>query len=135
MREVRTTDGRTIAVEEWGVPNGTPVLYAHGSPMSRLARYPDDSLFSELGVRLITYDRPGFGHSSPHTGRQVVHAADDIAAIADSLGLEQLPVFGVSGGGPHALAFAAEHPARVTKVATLASPAPFDADGLEWTPG
>jgi pimeloyl-ACP methyl ester carboxylesterase len=135
MREVSTADGRTLAVEEWGVPDGTPVLYAHGTPMSRLARYPDDRLFAELGIRLVTYDRPGFGNSTAHTGRRVVDAAADIATIADALGLDRFPVFGVSGGGPHALAFAAGHPGRVTRVATLASPAPCDADGLDWTAG
>ncbi|ADB33135.1 alpha/beta hydrolase fold protein [Kribbella flavida DSM 17836] len=135
MQTVITEDGRTLAVEEWGVPDGRPVLYAHGSPMSRLARYPDDRLFTELGVRLITYDRPGFGHSTPHPGRRVVDGADDIAAIADALDLGRFPVFGVSGGGPHALAFAARHPARITRVATLASPAPCDAEGLDWTAG
>jgi pimeloyl-ACP methyl ester carboxylesterase len=135
MREVITTAGRRLAVEEWGVPDGTPVLYAHGTPMSRLARYPDDRLFTDLGVRLITYDRPGFGGSAPHLGRRVVDAADDIAAIADACGLDRFPLFGVSGGGPHALAFAARHPDRVTRVATLASPAPADAAGLDWTAG
>jgi pimeloyl-ACP methyl ester carboxylesterase len=135
MREVITAGGRTLAVEEWGVPDGTPVLYAHGTPMSRLARYPDDTLFTDLGVRLVTYDRPGFGHSTPHPGRRVADAAADITAIADALGLGRFAVFGVSGGGPHALAFAAAHPERVTRVATLASPAPCDADGLDWTAG
>lgn len=135
MITVTTPDGRALAVEEWGVPDGTPVLYAHGSPMSRLARYPDDRLFAEFGVRQITYDRPGFGHSSPHPGRRVVDAAADMAAIADALGLERFPVYGVSGGGPHALAFAARFPERVTRVATLASPAPRDAQGLDWTAG
>lgn len=135
MREVTTADGRTLAVEEWGVPDGTPVLYTHGSPMSRLARYPDERLFDELGVRLITYDRPGFGCSTPHPGRRVADAAGDIAAIADALGLDRFPVYGVSGGGPHALAYAARFPERVSRVAALASPAPCDADGLDWDAG
>ncbi|MCP3804070.1 alpha/beta hydrolase [Allokutzneria sp. A3M-2-11 16] len=135
MRKVQTADGRVLAVEEWGVPGGTPVVYAHGTPMSRLARYPDDRLFTELGVRLVTYDRPGYGLSTPDIGRRVVNATNDIAAIADALGLDRFPVFGVSGGGPHALAFAACHPDRVTRVATLASTAPRDAEGLDWTAG
>ncbi|MFF9837986.1 alpha/beta fold hydrolase [Streptomyces sp. NPDC013740] len=135
MREVITGDGRTLAVEEWGVPSGVPVVSLHGSPMSRLARYPDEGLFHELGIRLITYDRPGFGRSSPRPGRRVVDAADDVAAVADALGLDRFPVFGVSGGGPHALAFAARHPDRATRVGTLASLAPRDARGLDWTAG
>ncbi|MFJ3876238.1 alpha/beta fold hydrolase [Streptomyces sp. NPDC090077] len=135
MREVILDSGRTLAVEEWGVPDGTPVLYLHGSPMSRLARHPDDSLFRELGVRLVTYDRPGFGCSTPQEGRRVVDAAADVAAVADALGLDRFAVFGVSGGGPHALAAAAALPGRVTRVGSLAALAPRDAAGLEWTAG
>ncbi|MGI5493565.1 alpha/beta fold hydrolase [Microtetraspora malaysiensis] len=135
MREIKTADDRVLAVEEWGVLDGVPVLYAHGTPMSRLARYPDDTLFTELGVRLVTYDRPGFGASTLNSGRCVHDAAEDIATIADELGLDRFPLFGVSGGGPHALAFAARFPERVTRVATLASPAPCDAEGLDWTAG
>lgn len=135
MREVITDDGRTLAVEEWGVADGTPVVYVAGSPMGRLARYPDPGLFGDLGVRLITYDRPGFGDSTPLPGRRVADAADDILAIAHALDLGRFPLFGVSGGGPHALAFAAAHPTRVSRVATLAAIAPRDADGLDWTAG
>ncbi|MBE1486747.1 alpha/beta fold hydrolase [Plantactinospora soyae] len=135
MQKVISGDGRVLAVEEWGEPDGTPVLYVCGSPMSRLARYPDPDLFGRLGIRLITYDRPGFGYSTPQPGRRVVDAADDIAAIADTLGLTRFPIFGVSGGGPHALAFTARYPDRVVRVATLAGLAPRDADGLDWTAG
>ncbi|MFI6791758.1 alpha/beta fold hydrolase [Nonomuraea sp. NPDC050383] len=135
MREVITVDGRTLAVEEWGVPDGTPVIYLHGSPMSRLARHPDDSLFTGLGIRLITFDRPGFGGSTPLPGRRVVDGADDVAAVADALGLDRFAVYGVSGGGPHALAFAARHPGRALRVASMAGLAPRDAGGLDWTAG
>ncbi|MGW4500611.1 alpha/beta fold hydrolase [Micromonospora sp. NPDC004336] len=135
MREVETGDGRRLAVEEWGVPDGTPVVSVCGSPMSRLARYPDPALFERLGVRLVTYDRPGFGRSTPRPGRRVVDGAEDIAAIVDALGLGRLSVMGVSGGGPHALAFAARYPERVARVGVLASLAPRDAAGLDWTAG
>ncbi|BCJ59657.1 alpha/beta fold hydrolase [Micromonospora endophytica] len=135
MREVKTTDGRVLAVEEWGVPAGIPVVSVCGSPMSRLARYPDPALFERLDVRLITYDRPGFGNSTPMPGRRVVDGAYDIAAIADELGLNRFGIIGVSGGGPHALAFVARFPDRVTRAAVLAGLAPRDAPGLDWTAG
>ncbi|WP_405526351.1 alpha/beta hydrolase [Streptomyces avidinii] len=135
MRELIADDGRTLAVEEWGDLTGIPVVFLHGSPMSRLSRYPDDSLFHELGVRLITYDRPGFGGSTPKPGRRVIDAAADVAAITAALGLHRFAVFGVSGGGPHAMAFAARYPGRVTRLGALASPAPRDAAGLDWTAG
>src|SRR5690606_38283888 len=59
----------------------------------------------------------------------------DVELLADTLGLERFAVFGVSGGGPHALAVAAALPHRVSRVAVLASTAPCDAAGLEWTDG
>ena len=133
MHELITDDGRILAVEQWGDPTGIPVVYLHGTPMSRLARYPDDSLFHELGVRLITYDRPGFGGSTPRPGRRVVDAAADVATIAAALGLDRFAVFGVSGGVPHAMAVAARYPERVTRLGALASLAPRDAAGLDWT--
>ncbi|RJL19505.1 alpha/beta fold hydrolase [Bailinhaonella thermotolerans] len=135
MLEVRTDDGRTLAVEEWAEPSGRPVVYLHGTPLSRLARHPDEEMFRRLGIRLITYDRPGFGESSPMRGRRIADAAADVAAIADALGLDRFRVFGVSGGGPHALACAALLPGRVERVAALACPAPIDADGLDWYAG
>ncbi|HZO67386.1 MAG TPA: alpha/beta hydrolase [Kribbellaceae bacterium] len=135
MYSVITSDGRTLAVEQWGSPEGTPILYLHGTPMSRLARYPDDRLFTDLGVRLLTYDRPGYGHSTAQPGRRVAAAAADVVAIADEFGLDNLPLIGVSGGGPHALAAAALYPDRISRVGVLASPAPRDADGLDWAEG
>ncbi|NUR50609.1 MAG: alpha/beta hydrolase [Hamadaea sp.] len=135
MHSVITTDGRMLAVEEYGVPSGMPVVYLHGTPMSRLARHPDDQIFADLGIRLITYDRPGFGRSTALPGRIVADAAEDVVTIADTLGLGRFAVFGVSGGGPHALATAAAYPHRISRVATLASLAPCDAEGLDWTAG
>jgi pimeloyl-ACP methyl ester carboxylesterase len=135
VREVITNDGRVLAVEEWGVPDGTPVLYLHGTPMSRLARHPDDGLYERLGIRLLTYDRPGYGYSTPHPGRRVIDAAADVVAIFDALGLDRVSLIGISGGGPHTLAAAAVHPARFIRVGILASPAPRDAEGLDWMDG
>jgi pimeloyl-ACP methyl ester carboxylesterase len=53
----------------------------------------------------------------------------------DELGCDRFASWGVSGGGPHVLACAALLPGRVTAVATLASVAPFDADGLDFLAG
>ncbi|MEJ2305397.1 MAG: alpha/beta hydrolase, partial [Anaerolineales bacterium] len=87
------------------------------------------------GIRLISYDRPGYGGSTPQPGRTVAGAAGDVAAIAEGLNLNQLSVWGVSGGGPHALACAALLPDLVVAAAALASPAPYQAGGLDWLAG
>ena len=54
-----------------------------------------------------------------------------VRAICAELGIERLVTWGHSGGGPHALACAALLPDLVTAAAALASPAPYDVDGLD----
>jgi pimeloyl-ACP methyl ester carboxylesterase len=88
-----------------------------------------------LGVRLIAFDRPGYGHSDRLAGRRVADVAADVAAIADAYQLEQFAVVGRSGGGPHALACAALLPHRITRAAVLVGLAPRGADGLDWFDG
>jgi pimeloyl-ACP methyl ester carboxylesterase len=88
-----------------------------------------------LGVRLITFDRPGYGYSDRLESRQVGDVVPDVEAIADALEVEQFAVVGRSGGGPHALACAALLPDRVTRAGILVSLAPWTADGLDWFDG
>ena len=89
----------------------------------------------ELGVRLITFDRPGYGWLRPAGSRLVADVAPDVQAIADELGLDRFAVIGRSGGGPHALACAALLPERVTRAGVLVSLAPWAAEGLDWFAG
>ncbi|MFC7385232.1 alpha/beta fold hydrolase [Sphaerisporangium rhizosphaerae] len=132
---VCTADGRRLAVEEKGKPEGDPVFLLHGTPGSRVGPCPRASVLYRLGVRLICFDRPGYGRSDRLIGRSVATAADDVAAIADALGLERFSVVGRSGGGPHALACAALLPDRVMRVAVLVGLAPHAAEGLDWFGG
>jgi pimeloyl-ACP methyl ester carboxylesterase len=130
--------GRELAVQEWGDPAGRPVFYLHGTPSSRLERCVDSGALDRLGVRLITYDRAGYGQSAAHPDRVVADVAGDVAAIADALGARSFAVFGASGGGPHALACAALLSDRVDRAAALASVAPYGKDGLaeaDWMAG
>ena len=103
----------------------------HGTPGTG-ELYPP---WLEDGVRLIGFDRAGYGGSTRNRGRRIADVAGDVRAIADALGLEQFATWGISGGGPHALACAALLPDRVVAAAAVCSPAPFDADGLDWFEG
>jgi pimeloyl-ACP methyl ester carboxylesterase len=132
QRTVRTSDGRTLAVEEGGDPAGRPMLAHMGTPNSRHLYGPYARDAAERGLRLISYDRPGYGGSSPQPGRSVADCADDVRAICTELGIERLAMWGISGGGPHVLACAALLPDLVTAAASLASLAPFDSDGLDY---
>jgi pimeloyl-ACP methyl ester carboxylesterase len=131
-RTISTENGRKIRIIEAGQPDGIPILVHHGTPSSRLLYNPWVKDAELRGIRLISYDRPGYGGSTPQPGRSVASAADDVAAIAKELKLSRLSVWGISGGGPHALACAALLPNLVVAAAALASPAPYQADGLDW---
>ncbi len=132
---VRAGDGRALTFESWGAPDGVPVFLMHGTPGSRSGPHPRHSVLYRLGIRLIAYDRPGYGGSDPLLGRSVAHAAADVEVIADHLELDRFAVVGRSGGAPHALACAALLPDRVTRAAVLVSLAPRNADGLDWYSG
>lgn len=135
QRTVRTADGRTLAVEEAGDPDGRPVLVHMGTPNSRHLYGPNAIDAATRGLRLICYDRPGYGGSTPDPGRNVAACAADVRTICAELGITRLAMWGISGGGPHLLACAALLPELVVAAASLASLAPLDADGLDWTEG
>lgn len=82
-------------------------------------------MWSQLGLRVITVDRPGFGRSTALPGRGLEVVADDLVDLLDQLGLDSVHVYGLSGGGPHALAVAACHPTRVKAVAVAVGAAPI----------
>ena len=83
----------------------------------------------------MAYSRPGYGGSDRRARRTVADCAQDVAAIADELGIERFYTVGWSGGGPHALACAALLGDRVLAAATLAGVAPYRAEGLDWLDG
>ncbi|WP_131569659.1 alpha/beta fold hydrolase [Streptomyces sp. KM273126] len=132
---VRTADGRTLSVECVGDPRGQPVFLLHGTPGSRVGPRPRAMVLYQRGTRLISYDRPGYGGSDRKPRRRVVDVVQDVADLADALGVERFAVAGRSGGAPHALACAALLPHRVTRAAAMVGLAPRDADGLDWFAG
>ena len=101
---VATPDGRVLAVEEAGHPDGLPVLVHHGTPNSRHLYAPVVADAAARGLRISGYARPGHGGAPPPPGRPVADCAADVRAICAELGLERLVTWGISGGGPHVLA-------------------------------
>lgn len=133
--EAKTRDGRILTYAVSGDPSGWPVFLLHGTPGSRFGPKPRGSVLYRLGVRLICYDRPGYGGSTRQEGRTVADAVTDVRTIARDLNLGRFSVIGRSGGGPHALAAAALLPDVVFRTAVLVSIAPADAAGLDWYGG
>ncbi|HEV7650937.1 MAG TPA: alpha/beta hydrolase [Actinophytocola sp.] len=133
--DVPAGDGRTLHAYDTGPGGDLVVVWHHGTPNIGTPPEPLFDVSERLGIRWISYDRPGYGGSTPHPDRSVGTAAGDVAAIADALGVERFAVMGHSGGSPHALACAALLADRVVAVLTGAGLAPFDAAGLDWFAG
>jgi pimeloyl-ACP methyl ester carboxylesterase len=133
--DVPAADGRTLHVLEAGEPDGACVVVHHGTPMSGALFAAEIESARERGLRLVAYDRPGYGESSPDPGRSVADAAADVAAILDALGVARFATYGASGGGPHALACAALLGDRCAAALTIAGVGPADAADLEFLAG
>jgi pimeloyl-ACP methyl ester carboxylesterase len=133
--DLQLADGRVLRYQIAGTAHGHAVFLLHGALGSRLVHNSLSAAASDAGIRLVSYDRPGYGGSTPHPGRTVATAADDITAIADQLGVDRLAVWGQSGGGPFALACAALLPDRVATAAAVAPLAPYQAPALDWFAG
>ena len=105
--DLTTTDGRILHAYDVG-PTGRSdelvLLWHGGTPNTGEPPEPLFDVAHSLGIRLIGYDRPSYGGSSPHRGATVASAAADASRVADHLGIERFAVLGSSGGGPRALA-------------------------------
>ena len=117
--------GRTLAFEDSGARAGRPVVLFHGAPGSRLFS-PDSAATASAGVRLITFDRPGYGRSDPLLDRRVADTANDVVALLDHLDIDRASVVGWSGGGPFAVATAVHAAERVTRLVLVSAPGPLD---------
>lgn len=119
-------DGRILGFAEYGSRNGTPLLYFHGYPSSRLEAKLVDEMARRRGLRVIALDRPGFGLSTPQPHRRIIDWPSDVQAFAQGVHLPRFAVLGLSGGGPYALACAHILPRNMlTGVGLFASGPPW----------
>jgi pimeloyl-ACP methyl ester carboxylesterase len=112
-------DGRRLAYTEYGDADGTPAIYCHGFPGSRLEARLAHAAAATLGIRLIAPDRPGFGRSDFLPGRRFADWPRDLAALSDALALERFDLVGVSGGAPYAIAGGQMLGDRVRRIALV----------------
>jgi pimeloyl-ACP methyl ester carboxylesterase len=136
--DLELSDGRTLHMYDTGADDADgrlAVFWHHGTPNIGAPPEPLFAAAEELGIRWVSYDRPGYGESTPYPGRDVTSAAAYVAAVADALGIDRFAVMGHSGGGPHALACGALLPERVLGVVVVAGLAPFGAERLDWFAG
>lgn len=122
---VTLPDGRTLGYAEYGDPAGEPVVFHHGWPSSRYQAAYLDPKARLRGLRILAPDRPGVGASDPRPGRRLSDWPEDLRGFADRIGIDRFKVFGVSGGGPYALATCALLGERVERAAIVCGAPPL----------
>jgi len=115
--------GAELAYAEYGCAAGTPVFFFHGWPSSRTMAQLTDPAASQLGVRIISTDRPGIRDSSFQPNRKLVDWPQIVEQLADHLRIQQFRILAISGGAPYAYVAAWKIPERVRAIG-IASGAP-----------
>jgi pimeloyl-ACP methyl ester carboxylesterase len=136
--DLELSDGRRLHIYDTRADDADArlaIFWHHGTP--NLGEPPEPLLpaAAQRGIRWVSYDRPGYGGSTPHPCRDVASAAADVSTIADALGIGRFAVMGHSGGGGHALACAALLSERVIGAVSVSGLAPYAAQGLDWFAG
>jgi pimeloyl-ACP methyl ester carboxylesterase len=129
--QVVADGGVELLVRDWGPVDGAAVIYHHATPGSSLSVPGGWNAPDELGIRVVTFDRPGYGGSHDAPGRTVSDAAGWTRAIADALGIARFTLLGAGGGGPHAAAAAAVLGEQVSKLAVVAGVGPDEMPGFD----
>ncbi len=125
-RSIDLGDGRVLGFREYGSPAGHVIVNCHGGLVCGLDAAPFDATARDLGVRIVSPDRPGLCASGAAPGRTTGDWAADVRALLDALSIERAAVLGWSMGGQYALACAALLPERVSRTAVIAGCRPLD---------
>lgn len=131
-------DGHLVYWATCGNPDGQPALVLHGGPGSGCT--PDSArYFNPERYRVVLMDQRGAGRSTPHASEPNVdlstntthHVLADIERLRAHLGIERWLVRGGSWGSTLALAYAEQHPQRVTALVlnSIATTTPAE---IEW---
>ncbi|MFC7329987.1 prolyl aminopeptidase [Marinactinospora rubrisoli] len=116
-------DGNRVYWELCGNPTGKPVVFLHGGPGAGCT--PDHRrLFDPARYRILLFDQRNSGRSTPHASRMETelhtnttwNLVADIERLRRMVGVERWQVFGGSWGSALALAYAEEHPERVSEL-------------------
>lgn len=122
---VAVRGGRRLGFAEFGTARGPAIIWMHGTPGARRQIPLEARAYADReGLRIIGVDRPGIGSSSPHVYRDVLDWTEDLAILADTLGIEDMHLIGLSGGGPYVLAAGVALPDRVQGITVIGGVAP-----------
>ncbi len=124
-RVIPLPSGTRLAIEEYGAPQGEPVLFFHGWPSAAVQGVILHKAAAELGIRIIAVSRPGLGASAPQSRRRLVDWPPLVRELAAALGLARIRVLGISGGGPYSLVCAWALPDLVAGAAVVCGAPPL----------
>jgi proline iminopeptidase len=111
-------DGHKIYYEDWGNPEGFPIIHLHGGPGSGFS----DShklIYDPKIHRVIFHDQRGAGQSLPFASiknNTTQHLISDIEKLRQHFGIQKMHVTGGSWGSTLTMLYAIEHPKRVEKM-------------------
>lgn len=115
-------DGQQVYWEVSGNPDGKPVVFLHGGPGGGTSP-THRQFFDPAAYRIVLFDQRGCGRSLPHVAdgadlstNTTGHLLRDIELLRTHLGIDRWQVFGGSWGSTLALAYAQQHPGRVTEL-------------------
>ena len=125
MPTLQARDGTSLFYNDWGT--GTPVVLIHGWPLNADMWEYQATTLAENGLRVVSYDRRGFGRSDqPWSGYDYDTLADDLAALMDHLDLKGAVLVGFSMGGGEVARYLSRHGAgRVAKAVLVSCVTPF----------
>jgi non-heme chloroperoxidase len=123
MSTITVKDGTTIYYKDWG--NGPVVMFSHGWPLCSDA-WDGQMLFLEQnGFRTVAHDRRGHGRSSQaSSGNDMNGYADDLAAVIETLNLNQVILVGHSTGGGEVARYIGRHGTKRVAAAVLIAAVP-----------
>lgn len=124
LATVSVPNDRTVTYTEYGSPDGTPVVFFHGTPGSRRFANLFHTKAQSHSIRLLALDRPGYGQSSPWADRSVRDTAQFVGPVLDHADVDTAGVIAFSGGAPYAYATAATLPDRITRLDVVAGATP-----------
>jgi non-heme chloroperoxidase len=120
-----TDDGTVIYYKEWG--EGPAVTFSHGWPLNADAWDGQMLFLAQHGFRAIAHDRRGHGRSSQaSSGNDMNGYADDLAAVIESLDLDDVTLVGHSTGGGEVARYIGRHgTSRVARAVLIAAVPPL----------
>jgi 3-oxoadipate enol-lactonase len=117
-----------IAYEEFGSPQGLPVLFIHGFPFAG-SMWQRQMQALPPGIRAITYDIRGHGASTVGDGLYTIeYFVDDAIGLLDHLQIANAIFCGLSMGGYIALRAAERYPGRIQGLVLCSTKSEPDTD-------